>query len=302
MSGWTPVGILAVALGGALAVALLEQVVAGRAPAPAAVVRRSLRVFGEPLQRPATYDGWLFHGGPALLVVGAVAALAMVPWAPGFRGIDLQSGVIFFAGALAYVTPAVFMAGWGAGSPSSVVGGFRYVALMLAFAMPLAMVTTAIAAPAGSLRPVDIVAVQDTVPMALAQPLAAALWLPAVMAVCFLPPFDLPQAPGELGGGAFSGHRGLEAGLVALAQRILVVAVSGMTAVLFLGGWHGPVLPDAAWMAVKTLAVAAAVLWAGRRFPRVEIDRLLAFAWKVAIPLAIAAIVYAGPLTLWFYR
>src|SRR5690606_28759007 len=145
--------------------------------------------------------------------------------------------------------------------------------------------------PAGSLRPVDIVDVQNAVPMALSQPLAAVLWLPAVMAVCFLPPFDLPQAPGELGGGAFSRYRGLEAGLVALAQRILVVAVSGMTAALFLGGWHGPLLPDVVWMAVKTLGVAALILWTGRRFPRMAVDRLLSFAWKVAIPLAIAAIV-----------
>ncbi|MBW3653260.1 MAG: NADH-quinone oxidoreductase subunit H [Actinobacteria bacterium] len=302
MSELSPLAILVVALGGAFVVALVEQLVAGYVPAPAAVLRRSAGVFGEPLQRPATYDSWLFHAAPVLLVFGAVSALAMVPWTPAFRGIDLQSGAIFFAAALAYVTPAVFMAGWGAGSPPAVLGAFRFLALMLAYAMPLAMVITAVAAPAGSLRPVDIVDVQATVPMAVAQPLAAALWLPAVMAVCFLAPFDLPQAPGELGGGAFSGYRGLEAGLVTLAQRILVVAVSGMTAALFLGGWHGPLLPDAVWMAVKTVAVAALLLWAGRRVPRVEIDRLLSFAWKVAIPLAIAAIVYAGPLTLWFYR
>lgn len=302
MSDLTPLAIMAVALGGAFAVALVEQLVSGLAPAPGALLRRSAAVLGQPLERPAAYDAWLFHGAPVLLVLAAVGALAMVPWAPGFRGIDLESGVILFAGALAYVTPALFMAGWGTGSPLAVLGAFRFLALMLAYAMPLAMVTTAVAAPAGSLRPADIVAVQDTVPMALAQPLAAALWLPTVMAVCFLPPFDLATARGELGGGVFSRHRGLEAGLVALAQRILVVAVSGMTAALFLGGWHGPLLPDALWMALKTLAVATLLLWAGRRFPRAEIDRLLAFAWKVAIPLAIAAIVYAGLLTLWFYR
>ena len=302
MSDFTPLGVLAVALGGAFLVALAEQVVAGYVPAPGALLRRSVRVFGEQLERPGTYDNWLFHGAPALLVLAAVGALAMVPWTPGFRGIDLQSGAILFAGALAYVTPAVFMAGWGAGSPRAVLGGFRFLALMLAYAMPLAMVITAVAAPAGSLRPADIVAVQDAVPMVVAQPLAAALWLPSIMAVCFLPPFDLPQAHGELDGGAFSGYRGLEAALVTLAQRILVVAVAGMTAALFLGGWHGPLLPDAVWMATKTGAVATLMLWAGRRVPRMEVDRLLSFAWKVAIPLSIAAIVYAGLVTLFFYR
>ena len=302
MSDVTPLAILAVAAGGALLVACLEQLVAGYRPAPGRMVRATARAFGEPLQRPGSYDSWLFHGAPALLLLAAVTALATVPWAPGFKGIDLESGVILFAAALAYVTPAVFMAGWGAGSPAAVVGGFRFLALMLAYAMPLAMVITAVAAPAESLRPADIVDAQHAVPMALTQPLAAALWLPSVMAVCFLAPFDLPDAPEELGGGAFSQYRGIEAGLVALARRVLVVAVAGMTAALFLGGWHGPLLPAAVWMAIKTVAVAALMLWTGGRVPRMRIDRLLPFAWKVAIPLAILAIAYAGLLTLFFYR
>jgi NADH-quinone oxidoreductase subunit H len=302
VSGWTLVAIPAVALGGAALVAILEQVVAGFRPAPMALVRTATTTLREPLRRPETYDNWLFHIAPGLLLIAAVLALATVPWAPGFRGIDFQAGVILFGGALAYVTPAVFMAGWGSGSPLAVVGGFRFLALMLAFAMPVAMVVTAVAAPAGSLRPTDIVEVQHAVPMGLVQPLALALWLPAAVAVCFLPPFDLPQASSELGGGAFAAYRGLDAALVWLAQRVLLVAVSGMTAVLFLSGWYGPVLPPALWMALKTTAVAALILWAGRRFPRMEIDRTLALAWKVANPLAIVAIVIAGGLTLGFYR
>jgi NADH-quinone oxidoreductase subunit H len=302
VSDITPLAILGLALGGAFALVCVEQLLAGCRPAPVRLLRDSAGVLGEPLQRPAGYDPWLFHGAPPLLLLAAVAALATVPWAPGFRGIDLEAGTILFAAALAYVTPAVFMAGWGAGSPRAVLGGFRFIALMLAYAMPLAMVITAVAAPAESLRPAAIVDVQHAVPMALVQPLAAALWLPSVMAVCFLPPFDVANAAEELAGGVFSEYRGLEAGIVALAQRILVLAVAGMTAALFLAGWHGPVLPAAIWMAIKTAAVASLMLWAGRRMPRVEVDRLLPFAWKVAIPLALAAIVYAGPLTLLFYR
>lgn len=302
MSDLTPLAVLAVALAGAAAVALLEQVVAGLRPAPAAVVRSAARTLSQPLSRPDVRDSWLFHLAPGLLLVAAVGALAFVPWAPGFRGVDLSTGGIAFAAALAYVTPAIFMAGWGAGRPTAVIGGFRWLALMLAYAMPLAMVVTAVAAPAGSLRPTDIVEVQHAVPMAVAQPLALALWLPAVAAVAFLPPFDLPQAGSELGGGAFAEYRGLDAALVALAQKVLVVATSGMTAALFLSGWHGPLLPPALWMALKTLAVAALLLWAGRRLPRLEIDRVVSLAWKVANPLAILAIVYAGLLTLLFYR
>jgi NADH-quinone oxidoreductase subunit H len=164
------------------------------------------------------------------------------------------------------------------------------------------MVITAVAAPAGSLRPTDIVDVQHAVPMVLVQPLAFVLWLPAVTAVCFLPPFDLPQADAELGGGVFAEYRGLDRVLVMLAQRVLLLAVSGMTAVLFLAGWRGPLLPPALWMALKTAAVAGLILWGGRRLPRVEVHRALSLAWKVANPLAILAIVIAGGLTLAFYR
>jgi NADH-quinone oxidoreductase subunit H len=302
MSDITPLAILAVAVVGAGAVALLEQLVAGMRPAPVAIVRTAVGTLRQPLNRPDVRDGWLFHMAPGLLLLAAVGALAFVPWAPGFRGVDLSTGAIAFPAALAYITPAIFMAGWGAGRPLAVVGGFRWLALMLAYAMPLAMVITAVAAPAGSLRPTDIVEVQDAVPMALVQPLAFALWLPAVLAVCFLPPFDLPQADGELGGGAFSEYRGLDAALVALAQRVLLVAVSGMTAALFLSGWYGPLLPPAMWMAVKTVAVATLLLWAGRQVPRLEVDRVASLAWKVANPLAILAIVIAGLITLLFYR
>ncbi len=302
MSDSTPLMIVLLAIAGAGVVALLEQVVAGGRPAPLTVVHQCARTLRQPLSRPDIRDGWLFHLAPGLLLVVAVAALGFVPWAPGFRGIDLSTGAIAFPAALAYVTPAIFMAGWGSGRPLAVLGAFRWLGLMLAYAMPLAMVITAVAAPAGSLRPTAIVDVQHAVPMILVQPLAFAIWLPAVTAVCFVPPFDLPQAGSELGGGAFGEYRGLDAALVALAQRILIVAVCGMTAALFLSGWHGPLLPPVVWMALKTTGVAALVLWGGRRLPRVEIDRTLSLAWKLANPLAIVAIVYSGLITLVFYR
>lgn len=302
MSYFSPLAIVGLALLAAPAGWLVEQLVAGVRPTPIRALLDLRAELRSPLQHPESYDNALFHLAPALLVLAAVVALATVPWAPGFRGIDFQVGALLFGAALAYVTPAMLMAGWGAGRPLAVVGGFRWVAVMLAYAMPVAMVITAVAAPAGSLRPTDIVKVQHAVPMAVAQPLALALWLPAVTAVCFLPPFDLPQADAELRGGVFSEYRGLDRVLVAFAQRVLLLAVSGMTATLFLAGWQWPFLPPALWMGLKTAAVAAVILWAGRRLPRVEVDRTLSLAWKVANPLAILAIVYAGLLTLLFYR
>jgi NADH-quinone oxidoreductase subunit H len=301
VSALTPVAILALALAGALSIACLEQAVGGAAAGPRELVRRARRQVDAPLSTPRHHDAWLFHLAPPLLLIASVVALAMVPWAPGFRGVELSTGVILFAGALAFVTPAVFMAGWSGGRPLVVLGGFRFVALMLAYAMPLAMALTAVAAPAESLQPAAIVDVQHAVPTALVQPLAFALWVPSAMAVALMAPFDLANAPEELEGGAFGQYGGIHAGMVALARRILVLALAGMTAALFLSGWHGPLLAPAIWMALKTLAVAAGMLWVGRLFPRVELDRLLSVAWKFAIPAAIGAIAWSGLVTLLFY-
>lgn len=301
MSGLTPLAVIGLALGGAFLVALLEQAVAGMRPAPVGLLRRSAATLRQPLSAPAIPDAILYHGAPALLLLAALLALAMVPWAPGFRGVDLEIGALVFPAVLGYVTPAVLMAGWGAGRPLAVVGGFRFLAVLLAYEMPLVMAITAVAVPAGSLTPVEIMAANAPVPQALVQPLALALFAPAVLAVCFLPPFDVAQAPGELGGGAFSQYTGLHAAVVSLAQRVLVVGAAGMTAALFFGGWLGPGLPPALWMALKTLALAWLALWAGRRLPRVELDRLLPLVWKVAVPAAIGAIGIAGLITRFFY-
>lgn len=302
MSWWSLGGIAVIVGVGAVALAALEPLLAGRRPAPGRKLRGAVNTLRRPIARPWAIDAWLYHLAPPLLLVAAVLALAMVPWAPDFRGLDFETGAILFSAALAYVTPAILMAGWGSGQPLAVVGGFRFLALMLAYEMPIVMAVTAAAAPAESLRPTYIVEVQAAVPMALSQPLAFALFLPSVMAVAFIRPFDLPQADSELGGGAFAHYSGAHAALVSLAQKVLILAAAGMTAALFLGGWHGPLLPDWAWMALKTGGLAALMLWAGRRMPRFEIESLLAFAWKFAIPAAILAIAWGGLVTLFFYR
>lgn len=303
MSDWTPLAILAVALGGAWGFAILEQLFATGRARPLAPLRDGAAMVTEPFAAPQRPDAWLYHLAPPLLLGAAVLTLATVPWAPGFRGIDLEAGITVFAAGTALVTPAVFMAGWGGGAALGVLAGFRFVALMLGYAMLVAMTTTAVAAPAASLRPATIVDVQGhTVPTILAQPWSFALFVPAVVAIALLPPLDLAAGSDELAGGAFARYAGVHAAIVGLARRVMAVAVAGMTAALFLAGWHGPLLPPAAWMALKTVAVAALFVWGGRRLPRPPIDRLVALAWKAAIPAAIVAIVVAGLEALLLYR
>ena len=129
---------------------------------------------------------------------------------------------------------------------------------------------------------------------ALYQPLGFVLFFLAAMAVSFLPPFDLPTAPGELAGGVEAEYTGWRLAVMRLARALLVFTLALAVAVFYLGGWLGPVLPAWAWTALKTLAVAAAMLFAGKYVPRLREADVLAWGWKYGIPLALANIFYVG--------
>ena len=114
----------------------------------------------------------------------------------------------------------------------------------------------------------------------------------------FLPPFDLPTAPGELAGGVQAEYTGWRLAIFRLARTLLILTIAAAITVFYLGGWLGPVLPPWAWSALKTLTVAAAMLFAGRYVPRLREEHLLAWWWKLGIPLALFNIFYVGVLLL----
>ena len=123
---------------------------------------------------------------------------------------------------------------------------------------------------------------------------ASASSCPSAMAVAFLPPFDLPIAPSELAGGVFGEYTGARLVIVRLGRLVLVLSLAMAVTVFYLGGWLGPMLPHWAWTSIKVLAVAATMLSTGRYLPRVTIDLMLAWAWKLGIPLALVNILWVG--------
>jgi NADH-quinone oxidoreductase subunit H len=200
--------------------------------------------------------------------------------------------------ALAYVMGALLMAGWGPDGAYAMVGGFRFLGQLVGYSMLIVMPITAVAMRAESLMTTAIVESQVTLWNAAYQPVGFVVFVVAAMAVCFLPPFDLPTAPGELAGGIEAEYTGWRLAVMRLARMVLVVTLAASIVVFYLGGWLGPVLPPWAWTAIKTLAVAAAMLVAGRYLPRVREEHFLAWCWKYGIPLALLNIFYVGVLLL----
>lgn len=294
MSAWLAATSAALIFAGTYAVAVLERWCATGRSQPMAPLFAIRTAFTPGSIVPRKADRILFELAPALLLISGVLAACVLPIAPQVPGIALATGALFVNAAFAYVTVSLVAAGWAANSAYGLVGGFRFLGQLLAYSMLIVMPITAVAMRARSLANEDIVRSQLALPNCIAQPLGFALFVVAAMALAFLPPFDLPVAPGELAGGAWSEYSGFRLALFRVGRLVVVLAASAATTAFFLGGWLGPLLPPWAWTALKTLAVAAFMLGAGRMMPRLRIDDVLSFAWKAGIPLALANIFWVG--------
>lgn len=294
----TTVAFALILIAGAYLVAVLEGWSTTGRMRPASPVLAGLALLGRESIVPRRPDRLLYEIAPPLVLVAAVVSAAVLPLAPGAIVVDLATGALFVNAAWAYVMVALVMAGWGPNSPYAMVAGWRFLGQLVAYGMLIVMPIAAVGMRAQSLSTTAVVQSQGDAWNAVTQPLGFVLFALAALAVAFLPPVDLPVAPGELAGGVTAEYSGVRLAVFRLGRLILVLALSGAISVFYLGGWLGPGLPDWAWMAGKTLAVAAGLLAVGRFIPRIRQDDLFAWTWKLGIPLALANIAWVG-VTLW---
>jgi NADH-quinone oxidoreductase subunit H len=290
--------VVGVLLAGAYLVAVLEGWVSTGSFRLAGPILSGLALLGRESVVPRKPDRIFFEVAPPLLLVAAVLAFAVLPLAPNLIIADLATGALFVNAALAYVMVALLMAGWGPDGAYAMVGGWRFLGQLIGYSMPIVMVIVGVAMRAESLLTTRVVEAQAPLWNAVYQPVGFIVFFAAAMSLCFLPPFDLPTAPGELAGGVAAEYTGWRLAVLRLARAVLVVTLATAVTVFFLGGWLGPVLPPWAWSAVKTLAVAAVMLLLGRYVPRIREADLLAWYWKLGIPLALANIFWVGVLLL----
>jgi NADH-quinone oxidoreductase subunit H len=290
--------VVAMLLAGAYVVAVLEGWVSTGRLRPAGPILSAVALLSRESVVPRKPDRIFFEVAPPLLLVSAVLAFCVLPLAPGLVAANLATGALFVNAALVYVMVALLMAGWGPDGAYAMVAGWRFLGQLVGYSMPIVMAIAAIAMRAESLLTTRVIESQTPLWNALYQPLGFVVFFLAAMALCFLPPFDLPVAPGELAGGVEAEYTGWRLAVFRLARVILVVTVSAAVTVFYLGGWLGPLLPPWAWSATKVLAVAAAMLLAGRYVPRLREEHLLSWWWKFGIPIALLNIFYVGVLLL----
>ncbi|MDQ7019556.1 MAG: NADH-quinone oxidoreductase subunit H [Robiginitomaculum sp.] len=243
-------------------------------------------------------DRLFFEVAPVLLLLSAVLAAAVIPLTPNLVVANLATGALFVNAALVYVLVALLMAGWGPDGAYAMVGGWRFLGQLIGYAMLVVMPITAVVMRAESLFTTDIVMSQAEVWNIIYQPLGFVLFFIAAMALAFLPPFDLPIAKGELAGGVEAEYSGVRLAVFRLGRLALIITLAAATVVFYLGGWQGPILPPWAWSALKIFGVTIIMLLSGRMMPRIREAHMLAWFWKLGIPLALLNIFIVGVLVL----
>ncbi len=295
----TAVILLLLALGAYLVAVLESWTMTGRFQLGSPLLA-GIALLGRESIVPRKPDRVFFELAPVLLLASAVLAAAVVPLAPGLIITDLATGALFINAALVYVLVALLMAGWGPNGAYAMIGGWRFLGQLIAYAMLIVMPITAVVMRAESLLTTQIVVSQATVWNIVYQPLGFILFFVAAMALAFLPPFDLPTAKGELAGGVEAEYAGVRLAVFRLARLVLIITLAAATVVFYLGGWQGPWLPPWAWSAIKILLVTAIMLAAGRYMPRIRETDLLGWCWMLGIPLALLNILLVGILVLVF--
>jgi NADH-quinone oxidoreductase subunit H len=258
----------------------------GVGPAISAPLRETARMLVGQRRRTVAGDRVLGGIGGAALPVAAVLAAAVLPL--GERPVaDLSVGVVWFNAMEVVAWAAVWMVGWGSNNALGLVGGYRFVAQGLAYELPhmFAIITAALGAE--SLRLTTIVDAQQDLWFVVIMPVAFVVYLLSAAAMAFWGPFDAPVSR-DVAGGAAAELAGVDRLVFVGGRWLLLVVAAAMAVPLFLGGGGGPILPAWAWVAVKTAAVLALLVWLRRRFPTVRMDRYVEFAWVVLIPLTIA--------------
>lgn len=259
-----------------------------------------LALLGRESVVPRKADRLFFELGPALLLIVVILAIAVIPLSPDLIITDLATGALFLNAILAYVLVAVIMAGWGPDGGYGMVGGWRFLGQLVAYAMLIVMPITAVAMRAESLLTTDIVVSQSDMWNVFYQPVGFVLFYFASMAMAFLPPFDLPNASGELAGGIESEYSGVRLLIFRLGHILLVFTLAAATVTFYLGGWLGPYLPAWLWSVIKIILVAASMFSIGHFIPRIREAQLMSVCWKIGIPLALFNIFFVGVMVVFF--
>jgi NADH-quinone oxidoreductase subunit H len=260
---------------------------------------------------PKRADKILFILAPALCYAPAFAVLAVIPFTRDWFFADLNVGVLYYVALSGISTIAIVLGGWASNNKYALLGGMRSAAQMISYEVPLVISIVGTVMLTGSMSLRNIAEAQGNWFWEwnfLPQIIGFCVFIIAAVSELNRTPFDLPEAESELVAGYHVEYSGFRFAFFMLAEYVYVFAIAGLTTTLFLGGYHPPApfldfIPDIVWYVLKMSAVVFFLFWLRATMPRVRVDQLMGFGWKVLLPLAILNIfITAGYIELFIKR
>ena len=258
--------------------------------------------------RPRGADAFVFMLAPVISATAAFAAFAVVPFGAEttlfglldepimLQVADVNVAILVVFAIASMSVYGIVLAGWSSNSKYSVLGALRSASQMISYELSYGLALASVLILAGSLSLREIVDQQagswfGLVPrwFVFLQPLGFLIYMIAGVAETNRAPFDFPEAEQELVAGYHTEYSSMAFAMFFLAEYINMVTVSAVATDLFLGGWHGPLLPESLgwiWFLLKVSVLLFVYIWLRWTLPRYRYDQLMRFGWKVLLPLA----------------
>jgi NADH-quinone oxidoreductase subunit H len=208
----------------------------------------------------------------------------------------------------------IVLAGWSSNSKYSLLGALRSASQMISYELSYGLALAAVLVMANSLSLTEIVNAQrgywhlGGIPVfprwfILPQIVGFLVYMTAGVAETNRAPFDFPEAEQELVAGYHTEYSSMAFAMFFLAEYINMVTVSAVATDLFLGGWHGPFLPESLgwiWFFLKVSAICFFYIWMRWTLPRYRYDQLMQFGWKILLPVAVVNLLLTAAGVLYF--
>ena len=255
-----------------------------------------LKLLGKEDITPTAADRALYNIAPLVSFASVVLIWAVVPFTPFHYGVDLEIGALYFVAVASFGTLAIMVAGWASNNKYALLGAFRVVALLVSYEVPLVFALLVPVLLAGSMSMLDIVNAQTGMWFVALSPLAFAIFYISSQAETGRAPFDLIEAESELVAGFNIEYSGMKFGMFFAAEFLHVFTNGILMALLFFGGWLGPLYYESPliaflWLGAKGSVIYLTTLWLRNTVPRLRIDQIMAFNWKFLVPLSIVNLI-----------
>ena len=223
-----------------------------------------------------------------------MGAFAVIPFSEDSNGLwsvgDVNAGILFIFAFTSIGIYGISLAGWASGSKFPLLGSVRATAQMISYELSMTMSVVGVLVLAGTTSLAGIVHAQHNLWYIVPQLLGFVIYIITAVAETNRAPFDLVEAETELVGGFHTEYSGLRFGLFFIAEYLNMITVSCVATLLFLGGWNPlfglGVVPGLVWFLLKAALFLFMYIWLRTTLPRFRYDRLMAFGWKVLLPLA----------------